>query len=265
MGYNRRNVVRYAANDLDALEAGLPTKSRAFYGFQPFGSIVGSQVGIPNSSLIQRLGSDWVLTEVGTSSAKGVQAPTAALPPFVRFTTDTTQHNNAQIQSGFAATAGSATVSAWAPFVAKAGFNLHFKARVLVGTTVANAAFFLGLVPVDTTILASSAIGNNDAIGFYKAASAACVGLVRAGGTSTSTTLGAGFTPTVSTWYDLEMLIQGRDSVNFWVNGESTGQTTMTNLPANTVTLALSAAISAGTSAAATLDIQQLVCYQEAW
>ena len=232
MAYNTRNVIRYAANDLDALEAGLPAKSRAFYGFQPFGAIVGNQVGISNDSLINRAGTDWILTEVGTAGAKAVQAATASLPPFVRYTTGGTQHDNGQIQSACPGTLGSGTAAGWAPFIAKAGYNIHFKVRVLLGTTVANAAFFLGLAPVDTTILASSAIGNNDALGFYKAASATCVGLVRAGGTSTSTALSGGFTPTISTWYDLEMLVSGRTSVQFWVNGTCTGQTTMTNLPA---------------------------------
>ena len=265
MAYNRRNVVRYAANDLDALEAGFGAKSRAFYGFQPFGYDIGSQQGIDNTSLINRAGTDWVITEVGTSGAKAIQAATSALPAFARFTTGGTQHDNIQIQSGIPGTFGSTTVAGWAPFIAKAGYNIHFRARAQLTTTVANAAFFLGLAPVDTTILASSAIDNNSAIGFYKAASAACVGLVRAGGTSTSTTLSGGFTPTISTWYDLEMLISGRDYIQFWVNGTCTGQTTMTNLPANTVTLALTAAISAGTAAAATLELQQLVCFQEAF
>jgi hypothetical protein len=264
MAYNRRNTIRYAANDLDVLEAGFGTKSRAMYGMQPHGRLVGTQVGIDNTSLINRAGSDWILTEVGTAGAKALQAATSALPPFVRYTTGGTQHDNGQIQSAAPGTLGSGTAAAWAPFIAKAGFNIHMRARFQLTTTVANAAFFIGLIPVDTTILSSSAIANNDAIGFYKAASTACVGLVRAGGTSTSTTLGSGFTPTISTWYDLQMLVNGRDSVTFWVDGTETGQTTMTNLPANTVTLALSAAISAGTAAAATLELQSLVCYQEA-
>lgn len=264
MAYNQRNVIRYAANDLDALEAGLPAKSRAFYGFQPFGHIVGAQVGVTNESLINRAGTDWVITEVGTSGAKAIQAATSALPPFARFTTGGTQHDNIQIQHAVPGTFGSTTAAAWAPFIAKAGYNIHFKARLQLTTTVANAAFFVGLAPVDTTILASSAIDNNNALGFYKAASTACVGLLRAGGTSTSTTLSGGFTPTISTWYDLEMLVTGRTSVQFWVNGTCTGQTTVTNLPSNSTTLALTAAISAGTAAAATLELQQLVCFQEA-
>lgn len=267
MAYNTRNVIRYAANDLDALEAGLPAKSRAFYGFQPFGRLVGNQVGVDNTSLINRAGSDWILTAVTSTgvAVNAIQAATSALPPFLRLTTGTTQHDNLQIQhANTGTTIGTASAVAWAPFIAKAGYNIHFKARVQLTTTVANAAFFLGLVPVDTTILASSVIGNNDALGFYKAASAACTGLIRAGGTSTATTLSGGFTPTISTWYDLEMLVSGRTSVQYWVNGTCTGETTMTNLPSNSTSLCLSAAISAGTAAAATLEVQQLVCFQEA-
>lgn len=264
MAYNRRNVIRYAANDLDALEAGFGYKSKAMYGMQPHGRLVGTQVGIDNTSLLNRAGTDWIITEVGTSGAKALQAATSALPPFARFTTGGTQHDNIQIQSAAPGTFGSGTAAAWAPFIAKAGYDIHFRARVQLTTTVANAAFFIGLAAVDTTLLSSSAIGVDNAVGFYKAASATCGGIVRAGGTSTTTTLGSGFTPTISTWYDLQILIQGRTAVTFWVDGTETGQTTMTNLPSNSTALALSAAISAGTAAAATLEIQSLVCYQEA-
>lgn len=269
MPINERNVKRYAAADLSALEAICPPSDKGMFGFQPDNMWVGAQFGIPNSSLINRAGFDWVITEVGTSGAKAIQAATALLPPFARFTTGSTQHDNIQIQSGIAKTFGSTTVTAWDPFIAKANYNIHFRTRFQITTTVANAAVALGLSIVDTTVLDSSAITSSSFIGFYKAASTAMKGRLTTGGSTTSDDLvnsgGTTFTPTVSTWYTLDMLIKGRTSVNYWIDGVPTGASSLSNLPANTVTLALTAAISANTAAAATLELQSLVAFQEAY
>lgn len=269
MSINPRNVIRYNAGDLSVLEGCLPASDLGYQTFQPLNLITGGAFGIDNDSLINRAGTDWIYTEVGSGAAKAIQAASATLPPYARFTTGATQHNNIQIQSAIPGTFGSSTPAAWAPFIAKAGFNVHFRTRFQLTTTVADAAFMLGLAAVDTTLLASSVYGVTDFIGFYKAGSATVGGILRTSSTGTTLPLNEGanatFTPTINTWYTLDMLIKGRDSVNFWVNGRPTGQATLTNLPANTVALSLSAAISANTAAAATLELQTLTAHQEAY
>jgi hypothetical protein len=86
--------------------------------------------------------------------------------------------------------------------------------------------------------------------------------LTRTASTDTDTTGDAAFT--INTWYDVGFKISGRTSITFYINGKKYYEPTMTNLPANTVLLSPTAVISAGTAAAATLELQSMTCYQEA-
>lgn len=269
MSVNKRNLVRYSGTGgYDPTNAVFGPQADGLYLLEPEGLLDGSVFGVRPAQLFSAA-TGWIITEVGTSGAKAIQAATATLPPFARFTTGTTQHDNIQIQQAIDTVTygGAVSAVAHAPFICKANYNIHFGCRVQLTTTVANAAVLLGIGTIDTTSLASSAITNDDFVGFYKAASGTMGGVVRNGGTSTTQALTvggtSGWTPTVSTWYDLEFLVEGRTQVTFFVNGEATTQQTMTNLPANTEVLALTAAVSAGTAAAATLEIQSIYCYQE--
>ena len=56
--------------------------------------------------------------------------------------------------------------------------------------------------------------------------------------------------------------MNGVDSVDFYVNGFRTNQSTMTNLPA--VDLALTIALDAGAAAVKICTVRRIVCFQEA-
>ena len=256
---------------LSALEAQLPESDYSLHGVQPLGYIAnGNCFGMPSHYLINDLGTRFILTAVTTtgSATNAVSAATSALPPFVTLTTGTTQHDNLQLQYASATTAGSTSAAAHAPFIAKTGYNISFFARFQITTTVANASVFMGLAGVDTTVFASSVPSTNDMIGFYKAAASTMVGYLvdDTAATSKALTVGgtSGWTPTISTWYDLGFTVVDRTSVIFYVNGEATNQTTVTNIPDNDALLCPSIVVSAGTAAAATLQVQAFSCFQEA-
>ena len=264
------------ARKLSALESTLPVADKYMFGAQPHGALDGRFTQIPSSHLLQELGRRWILTTVDTATGdatgvRAIQAATATEGPFVRLTTNANVADSEQLQYAAAQTASTTaagSITAYAPFIAKAGYNIHFGMRIRIGTTVANAAVLFGLAEVDTTLMASHVISTASLIGFYKAASATMGGVVRASSTSTTTALTvggtSGWTPTVSTWYDIGFKLVGRDSITFYVDGEATGSTTMTNLPANTVLLCPSICLAPGTSAIATMDISGFYCGQEA-
>ena len=268
---NRNRLGVGGARLLDPLEAQFPPSSNGAENIQPFGVIDGRYHLVDSSALLQRTGTQWIHTMVdnGSDAAQvvAVQDPTSALGPVLKITTNDAQHDSNQIQYAIAKTLGSTTLSAYAPFVAKSGYNISFGCRFMTSTTVANQALLIGLSVVDTTLLSSSAIATTDFIGFYKAASATMGGVVRTSSTSTTTALTvggtSGWTPTVSTWYDIEFRLVGRTSITFYVNGEKTGSTTMTNLPADTVVLCPSIAVGAATAAVTTAQFRGFYCGQE--
>lgn len=266
---------------ISTMESGLPASDYALAGMQPLGSKDGRHYEVTARDLLQAAGTQWIHTMVdGDGDAAqviAIQDPTATLGSFLKIQTNDKQHDNNQIQYGVAKTLGSTTVTAYAPFVAKAGYNIHFECRFRIHTglgsgTVALTSLLMGLSVVDTTLLASSAIGTTDFIGFYKAASATMGGVVRTSSTSTTTALTAagvsGFTPTISTWYTVGFKLNGRTSITYYVdfgNGNSVSSTTMTNLPANTVVLTPSIAVGNSSTVACELDIAGFYCGQEAW
>lgn len=243
-------------------------------GFKVLGHQTGHATALMNDDIYD-VGRNFIYTEVGSGATKGVvQAPTSTLPSVLQFTTGATQHNNQQIQWGkgqTASTTSAGTSTAFAPFLIKAsavpgdgGNSIHLRCRMLISTTIANAAFFVGLSSVSTTLFSASAPNVNDMVGFYKAAGAATVaGVEIAGGVTTTTVLNTN-TLVANTWYTFEFLIRERLSTTWWINGNSTGDATGTSvLPANTVALSPSFVVSAGTAAAATAQVQGFFCGQD--
>lgn len=262
MAASKHNVLQFRRDPFEAMAG---PEAKGLHTFQPLGLINGKSFGMPNSDLYD-IGRNFILTEVGTGTVPTVTLGTATLPPHVKFITGATQHDNQQLQWARALTSSATaagSVTAIAPFVAKAGYNIHFGVEYMTSSTATLPAIFAGLVPVDTTVLASSAIGNNDAIGLYKVGAADTNAIIRAGGTSTTVDLSSG-TTVINTWHSFEFLLEGRTTCSFWFDGVRTGESTMTNLPANTVTLCPTLAVSATTGAAVTVNFRRFYCYQEA-
>ena len=237
----------------------MPESAKGLAGVQPFGSMVGKSVFLDHARFLN--GGMWDVTQTGSGTAV-LTAASATLPPRWTLTTDANASDTIAVDSMTCTTLDSATAAAWSPFVCKAGYDISLKARFMITSTVANCAVLIGLKKAGAA-LGSAAITVDDFVGFHKAAAAATmVGTVRTGDSSTETSTLE--TIVVNTWYDLEMKINGRGSVTFYVNGVKTSQTTMTNLPANTVNLALGCAIATNTTAAAVLVMETLVAEQEA-
>lgn len=274
--WSLRNVFGDGPQPASALEkcfgaAPVGSHDRCYMGYQPFGALDGRQFAVTNAMFLQMAGTSWVHTMVdsGTGAAQvvAIQNPTATVGPHLKITTNAAQHDSNQIQYGIAKTLGSTTVSAYAPFVAKASYDIWFGMRFQITSTVANAVFLAGLSVVSSTLLSASVINTSDFIGFYKAASATMGGVVRTT-TSTTTALrstlaGTSFTPTISTIYDIGFHLRERNTIDFYVNGVPTSSATMTNLPANTVVLCPSIAFGAGTAAAATAEFHGAFWAQE--
>lgn len=253
----------------DALESQLSWKSKVFKGVQPLGHLKGNWDHVVTKDDLMNVGQNFIYTEIdgGTSAVAGVvQAPTASVGPVLKITTSGSQHDGAQIQHARALT-GSATAAdtkvAFTSVIPRAGNNIIFYTRFRISTTIANSAFVFGLCPVDTTMIATSAIGVTDLLGFYKAASATCGGVMRASSTSTTTALNGGFTPTVNTWHEVGLSLNGVSGITYWVDGKMNNSNTVTNIP--TVALCPSLAFVGATAAAATIEIADLYCGQEAY
>lgn len=244
----------------DIYEAAASGPSRAMRGTQPIGRGVGKELFIGYDKFVQ--GGLWDKTETGTGTAV-ITARSTTTPPVWTLTTGATQHDTIALDCATTNTLDSATITVWSPFAACAGFDISFKARFKITSTVADAAILIGLKKAGAAF-SSSAIAVDDFIGFnMPITTAAMVGTVRTGDTGTATSTLQ--TVVVDTWYDLEMKVIGRSAVEFWVNGVLVAkQATMTNLPANTVNLALGCAVSTNASAAAVLVLQNLSCAQEA-
>lgn len=244
----------------DWFEGRTGEKSPTLRYTQPGGLFNGNSIWQMNDDLYDP-GRQWINTEVGTGT-KAIVLATATKPTVLTLTTGATQHNNIQMQWAKALTSGSTTAAAFAPFICKTGSDIAMRFRFQCTTTAANAAIFAGLSIVDTTLLATSALDATSMIGLWKASGGiATAGIVRTASTNTSAALDAAFT--INTWYDFGIYISGRTSVEFWLNGVRTYQSDMTNLPANTVNLAPSFVVAAGTAAAATMEVQSIATWQE--
>lgn len=240
---------------------------RGFQGAKVLGYLRGDTIQQDSRDLWD-VGRNWIYTEVVStgSSTKAVQAPGTTLPSFLQFTTGTTTSDSCQIQWAKAQTADSGAagaMSAFAPFLCVTGRQLHFFCRLAITTTIGNAAFFVGLAKVGTTLLTTHAPNTSEMIGLYKASGAATVaGLQRASSTNTLTTLNNN-TLVASTVYEFAMRVTDRTAVTYYVNGVQTGETTVTNMPANTVALSPTIGVAAGTGAAVTAQIFGMLTIQD--
>lgn len=254
----------------DQFEAAVGVKNHFGLGtLQPFGLINGKQIGIDHRKFLDGQYWDSTATTTSGSAVKSIAAATATLPPYWDLACGTTAADCLAIVSQNPATLDSATMTTWSPFVCKAGFNITCRARVLVHSTVANTAFFVGLAKLGTAGSspihgAANAIVATDYVGFSMPKTNAALKGVVASTTPTETATASLKTIVVDTWYDLEFRVNGVSSVDFYVNGAKTTQTTMTNLPANTTVLGLGASVSTAAGAAAEIYVQTLVAFQEA-
>lgn len=273
MAWSPRNQLGVGgARKLSATEASFNSNDDSLEGFQPFGVFNGKVWATP-TDVLTNPGYRWIHTMVdgGGDAAQviAVQDPTATLGPTFKVTTNDAQFDSNQFQFATAKTAGSTTLSAYGPLVAKAGYDIFFEMDVIFDTTVANANFLAGVAKVDTAILTAGAstVAVDDFVGFRKLASGTMVGLIRTGDSDTTVALTvggtSGWTPTISTWYRLGFRVNGRTSVTFYVDGEETGTTTMTNLPANTIPLCPSFSLKAGTAAVAAIRTRNFFAAQE--
>lgn len=265
MAFSIRNLIGVSSGSrkLSALESAFNENDGAFYGVQPFGLMDGRFIGMDNH--IIHAPANFILTAVTTSgSATNVlQAATATTPPYMKLGTGTTASDSLQVQHARALTVGTSTLTAWDQFICKAGYNIHMKARIMVSTTVANCALLVGLTGVDTTLLAAGTYGFTDGVLMFKAGSSAVMnGIQRTSSTNTTTTI-TGATIVKDQWHDIEMKVTGRSLVEFWFDGVKVGETTVTNMPANTVTLVPSIAIATTAAATAVLNVQGFSVFQE--
>lgn len=224
---------------------------------RPLGALTGLELRLRASDMV--LPKNWLATlDTGTVNI------VAGSPPTMTLVTAATINTGPQIQ--YSSDDGT---TAWACFTASATANARFEYRIKA-SDVTNSAIAFGLATVDTAIFdASSTIaGVADFIGFYKVGGAAAwAGVVRTASTSTSQTL-TGYDAVNDTYQDLGFIMNqdgtNRTSVQFLVNNKIVyTQTTLTNLPATTVNLALSIAFDAGASAAKTLTVQPRTAWQE--
>lgn len=280
MAISQKNSLNFSGQPkiggLDATEAALTPKAYGLSGAQLLGIFKGNCEEHCSYRDIADVGRHFIYTEINahTSNPAGVWTvgTTAGdtppnLPNRLIITTAGNADDGAQIQKACAqtsSTTSAGTSTAFAGVIPRTGNIINFHCRFQITSTITNAAFIIGLVPVDTTILATSAIGVTDLIGFYKTFGAATGGVLRKSSSSTTTTLNtANSTPVISTWYDYQFKLNGTSSIDYFINGVKTSSSTMSNIPV--VGLTPSIAFTNHTGAAGTIWVQSLACFEEAY
>lgn len=254
-----------------------PLKANGLAGAKTLGFMSGNTIQM-DSRDIYDVGRNFIYTEVGSGATAGVvQAPSATVPAVLQLTTGASLSNSQQLQwakGQTASTTAAGTATAFAPFSIRAGTNgngansIHARFKIQLTSSATNASFFVGLANVNTALFGTHApnLSNmTDAIGFYKAGGAATIaGYESAAGTATTTVLSAN-TIVISTWYTLDLYIKENLAATWWINGTRVGgdATGAANLPAGTVALCPSIVISAGTAAAATLQVAGTMVIQD--
>lgn len=253
------------ANKLSALESQLNANDGPLRGAQPFGAIDGRYVQTPADNLLFCAGENWIATEVGTSGAKIVTAPSATLPLRLLYTSGTAGAGDGlNLQFAIAPTLASATRSAVATHFPAAGRILAGQMKFRITTTVANCEMFFGLATIDTTCLSSAgAITCTELVGIRKLRSSALAAgsMSVTGPTTTATTLSPAATIVVNTWYTIGFRVNGITSVEYWFDGDATGETTVTNIPVGALVPTL--CFQAATAAAATIEVAGIWFGQE--
>lgn len=246
------------ANKLSALESQLNANDGPLRGCQPFGALDGRYVQMPADNLLFCAGENWVATEVGTSGSKIVTAPTATLPLRLLYTSGTAGAGDGlNLQYAVAATLGSTTRTSIGTMFPAAGRILAGEMRFRITTTVNNCEMFFGLATAaDTTMLSSAgAITVTELVGIRKLRSSALAAgsMSVTGPTTTATVLAPAATIVVNTWHTIGFRVNGISSVEYWFDGDVTGESTVTNIPVGALNPAL--VFQAATAAAATIEI----------
>lgn len=230
-------------------EAG--AQSRFWQGFKPMGLLTGEVVGYGNSHMLQL--KNHVATNLNASAVTTADGD----PTLLQFVTGTTQHDNSQIQLSVD---DGTTAFALGKIVADKRFWLEMRCKV--SADINDCALVFGLCVADTTILASSAVGFTEGAFFFKAGGAAtALGTLRVSSTSTSTAAIA--TMANDTWITLGIRsADGDGSVEFWVDGVPTIQTTLTNVPTGNLVPTIAFGVSDTTTK--TLKVSRYCFFKEA-
>ena len=238
MSYNGRNLIATGVQTRGSAQnpilAAFGPAANEFAAFQPYAALFGrSEYTNPER---MRSIKGWVSTASGTGAT--VTQYLTAPPTCPLLTTGTANGGIAQIQEST-----DAGTTAWPKYKLSATKDIIAAFRVLPATMADNTnAVWVGLNEVDTSIFASGVYACNSGIGFIKAAGAATfVGQINKTNASTLTATSALGSFVASTAINLGIWIHGVTSVDFFVNGVKTVQTTVTNLP-TTAVLAVSAA-----------------------
>lgn len=153
------------------------------------------------------------------------------------------------------------TTATWLPVAGKKTF---FKARLKV-LTAAATDFFVGLSVVDTSLIAASAIGTTECMGFFKAAAAStCTFYNRLDGTTGSTSAASIGAVADDTFFTVGFYYDGVDKVHYAFNDVILGSVSgaATYLP-NTVMTPSVALAQEGTPGAQTLTLDYVLVAQE--
>lgn len=257
------------ANKLSALEAQLNSNDGILRGVQPFGALDGRAVIVTSADLLQNLGANWVYTEVGTSTAETVVNQTATQPLRLVYTSGAAGAGDGfHLQYSSAVTLGSATRTAAPIFFPAAGKIIQGSMRFRITSTVTLGDMFFGACTADSTHFASTGVpkANMEGVGIRKIrATSVCAGSMYSGATPTitATTLSPAATVVASTWHTCGFKLNGVSSVEYMFDGETTGSTTVTNIPvAGLVPTLMFAASSA---AAVTIEVSGICFSEENW
>lgn len=246
-----------ARNPLDSM---LPSTARSLGGF---GMLAAQFTGqhfadaLPWSQA--RRTDSWLMSSItGTATFIPVTASDTEEQGFLRLGTGatTSDHGGSVEESYDGGTTARATMAL------RSDLLTVFRAQVRHNVATASA-WLIGLADVDAVAWSSSAINLSDFVGFLKAKGGATIAsTVRTSSTSTSHTESSAFA--ADTWYTVEIQIIGRSVINFWLDGVLYAQTTLTNMPANTVPMTPIIAVANGTSPGATarIDVRGLYCGQ---
>jgi hypothetical protein len=153
------------------------------------------------------------------------------------------------------------TSATWLP---AAGKKTFFKARLKV-LTAAATDFFVGLSVIDASLIAASAIGTTECMGFFKAAAAtSCTFYNRLDGTTGSTSASSIGTVADDTYFTVGFYYDGASKVYYMFNDVILGYVSgaSTYLP-NTVMSPSIALTQEGTPGAQTLTLDYMFVAQE--
>lgn len=247
----------------DHLNAGLSSGSGPLAGFSPLAIIRGQAKARGQGFSDLSMRASFVLGDLNSGTAALTRVAAAATQATILRLGSGASTNDYGAQAQLSSDGGTTKIL---PIIAASGIVSVIGGRIK--TNVASAAGFLvGFADADTAALSSgSAINLSDFVGYYKApGGTALAATVRTSSTSTSSTRDASFA--ADTWREFAVVIDERANVTFWLDGAiSLVQTTVSNLPANTVAMTPTFAVANGTSPGAEtlLDFDELYWFTQA-